>query len=57
MRRYRISIFGGGESSIVELDLRPTEFKTVERVSALLLQKFEGSMDDHPWMDVEEVKK
>ena len=54
MRRYRISVFGGGERSDVVMELRPTEAKVVERVSALLLARLEDA-GDAPWMDVEEV--
>lgn len=51
MKRYKISVFGGDEQSSVEMDLRPTELKTVERVSALLWEQV------GQWIDVEEVKE
>jgi len=54
MKRYRISVFGGGERSSVVMDLRPTELKTVERVARLLLEGHEGLYGE-PWMDIEEV--
>lgn len=55
VKRYKISIFGGGEQSSVEMDLRPTELKTIERVSRLFLEDYEG-FDGEPWIDVEEVE-
>ena len=54
MKCYRISIFGGDERSSVEVDLRPTELKTVERVARLFLEAYEG-LDGELWIDVEEV--
>ena len=54
MKRYKISIFGGDEQSSVEMDLRPTEFKTVERMSRLFLENYEG-FHVGPWIDIEEV--
>lgn len=54
MKRYKISIFGGGEQSSVVMDLRPTELKTIERVSALFEAGLVGLYGE-PWMDVEEV--
>lgn len=55
VKRYRISVFGGDEQSSVEMDLRPTEVKVVERVARLLLEDYEG-LDGEPWIDVKEVK-
>ena len=55
MKRYKISIFGGGEQSSVEMDLRPTEVKVIERLDALFLARLEEAGDDVPWMDIEEV--
>lgn len=57
MKRYKISIFGGGEQSSVEMELRPTEAKVVERVYALLFGAVGEDWDVMPWMDVEEVKE
>lgn len=57
MKRYRISIFCDDKRSDVVMDLRPTEVKVVERVSALLLARLEEVGNDAPWMDVEEVKE
>lgn len=54
MKRYKISVLCGSERSYVEMDLRPTEVKVVERVSALLLAGFED-FEGVPWIDVEEV--
>ena len=54
MKRYKISVFGGSERADVVMDLRPTEVKVVERVSALLLARLE-EVGDTPWMDIEEV--
>lgn len=54
MKRYKISIFGGGERSSVVMDLRPTESKVLERVARLLLEGHEGLYGE-PWIDVEEA--
>ena len=56
MKRYKISIFGGDEQSSVVMDLRPTEAKVLERVSALLFGAAGEDWDVTAWMDIEEVK-
>ena len=57
MKRYKISLFGGDEQLSVVMDLRPTELKTVERVSELLLARLVevGNTPNTPFMDIEEV--
>lgn len=54
MKRYKISVFGGGERADVVMDLRPTELKTIERFAQILLEEC-GEFYGVPSIDIEEV--